>query len=60
MIIDQHPTAATSYTRTLVARGCPQVLASLVGQILAKTDNALEYTNQEKILIRQAYAHLAR
>lgn len=60
MNIDQDPTAAASYARTLMARGCPQRLASVVGNILARTDNALEYTRQEKELIGRAYGHLAR
>lgn len=60
MNIDLDPTAAASYARTLMARGCPQRLAVLAATILARTDNALEYTRQEKELIGRAYDHLAR
>ncbi len=60
MNLDQAPTAAASYTRTLIARGCPPRLAVLAGNLLARTDDALEYTRQEKELIGRAYGSLAR
>ena len=58
MEIDQDPTAAASYARTLMARGCPQRLAFLVGNILARADNTVECNHQEKELIGRAYAYL--
>ena len=60
MNLDPSPTAASSYSRTLIARGCPKRLAILAGTILARTDNALEYTYQEKEVIGRAYGSLAR
>ena len=60
MQIETRPTAASSYTRSLISRGCPQSLAVLAGQILARTDDAREYSSEEKALIKRAYAHLSR
>lgn len=58
MTIDPQPTAAASYRRTLVARGCPPHLAAIVGEILAQLGDGKEPTPQEKALIARAYAHL--
>ncbi len=60
MQLETRPTAASSYARSLVSRGCPQPLATLAGEILAKTDNAREYSPDEKAVIEQAYAQLSR
>lgn len=60
MQLDPLPTAASSYTRSLIARGCPQSLAIRAGNILARTDNAMEYSPAEQALIERAYAHLKR
>lgn len=59
MQVDTHPTAADSYARTLVERGCPPLLASLVSQVLAQLDGA-EPSPEEQALISQAYAHLTK
>ncbi len=60
MQLETRPTAASSYARSLISRGCPQTLAVLVGEILARTDNAMDYSPAEKVLIERAYAHLSR
>jgi hypothetical protein len=60
MQIDPSPTAAASYSRSLIARGCPRALATLAAEILARTDNAMDYTEDEKAVIARAYAHLTR
>lgn len=58
-MIDSQPTAAASYSRTLVARGCPPYLAAIVGEILARNGDKTEPTPQEKALIARAYAQLS-
>ncbi len=60
MQIETRPTAASSYARSLISRGCPQALAISVGKILARTDNGMEHSPDEKVLIERAYAHLRR
>ena len=60
MQLETRPTAASSYARSLVSRGCPQHLATLAGQILARTSNVMDCTPEEKALIERAYAHLSR
>lgn len=59
MQLDTLPTAASSYARSMISRGCPQSLAFLAGQILARTDNAMEHSPEEKAIIERAYAHLS-
>jgi hypothetical protein len=60
MPIDVRPTAAASYARSLISRGCPAPLAAQAGQILARTDNVLDYTAEEKAVIERAYSSLRR
>ena len=58
MSAEMSPTAAESYTRTLVRRGCPPLLAAMAGKILARLDSA-DPTPEEQALIDRAYAHLS-
>ncbi len=58
MQVDTHPTAAGSYARTLIERGCPPLLAGLAGQVLARLDGTTP-TPEEQALITRAYAHLS-
>ncbi len=58
MMIDPQPTAAASYSRTLIARGCPPHLAAIVGEILAQRGGETKPTPQEQVLIDRAYAYL--
>ena len=57
MKVDIHPTAADSYARTLIERGCPPILANQAGQVLASLDGN-QPTPEEQALINRAYAHL--
>jgi len=59
MQVDIRPTAADSYARTLVRRGCPLLLAVMTGNVLASLDGS-DPTPEEKALINRAYAQLSR
>lgn len=58
MQVNTHPTAADSYARTLIQRGCPPLLAQLTGKVLASLDGT-DPTPEEQALITRAYAHLS-
>lgn len=57
MQVEITPTAAGSYARTLIERGCPPPLAVLTGKILARLDGD-EPSPYEKALIARTYANL--
>ena len=58
MQVDTLPTAADSYARTLIQRGCPPLLVQMTGQVLAGLDGTPP-TPEEQALITRAYAHLS-
>ena len=57
MQVNSHPSAADSYARTLMRRGCPPLMAAMAAQVLARLDGA-EPNPGEQALIQQAYAQL--
>ena len=58
MQVNPHPSAADSYARALMRRGCPPLMAAMAAQVLARLDGA-EPSPGEKAVIQQAYAQLS-
>ena len=58
MQLDINPTAAASYARTLVERGCDARLAQQAAEILAQSSNSTPRKREEEWIISQAYAQI--
>ncbi len=58
MPLDINPTAAASYARTLVERGCEVSLAQRAAEILAQNNRSHSRNLEEEWIVSQAYAQL--
>ncbi len=56
--VDTHPTAESSYARTLIARGCSESLAVLAAEILARGETSQDWNSEEELIVAKAYAQL--
>lgn len=52
MQLDTAPSAASSYARTLISQGCPQALAQIAAEILARDGQQQRSESEQEILIR--------
>ena len=55
MALEFNPSAASSYARTLIARGCPATLAHPAAQILAQVDGHRARTPAEQQTVDRAW-----
>ena len=58
--LDPQPSAAASYARTLIAKGCPQALAHAAAEVLATVDVQRPRTLAEQATVERAWAALTR
>ena len=58
--LDPQPSAAASYARTLIAKGCPQHLAHAAADVLANVDGQRQRTLAEQATVERAWASVTR
>ena len=58
MQLDINPTAAASYARTLIERGCEVSLAQRAAVILAQTSQGNPRNLEDQWIVSRAYAQL--
>ena len=57
MSLDTAPSAATSYARTLISKGCPPALAQAAAEILAR-DIQQQRSAEEQAIVTRAWSTL--
>ena len=60
MQLDLQPSAAASYARTLIAKGCPHNLAYSAAYVLAEVDGTRPRTMGEQATVERAWASVTR
>jgi hypothetical protein len=55
MKLDTAATAAASYARTLIARGCPEYFAHTAAAVLADVDGVRARTTAEQLTVERAW-----
>lgn len=60
MQIDLQPSAAASYARTLIAKGCPQHLANAAADVMANVDGQRDRSPAEQATVDKAWASITR
>lgn len=55
MQLDTAVTAAASYARTLIERGCPEYLAHPAAAVLAEVDGVRARTTAEQMTVERAW-----
>ena len=56
--LDLQPSAAATYARTLIAKGCPEHLANAAADVLANVDGHRQRTLAEQATVERAWASL--